>query len=142
MEAIRQLVEHESKTAQYLRLNYLSETLADALQEMEEAQENLKNYALENSAVAQENFITDSLKLDEFRMEKRKVTEFSELLSIMEKIINSGNLDNGSYEKLRLSHPLVDDIDFRRILGMSETISSWVWPEVEALNAVHSARTE
>ena len=59
-------------------MNYLSETLADALQEMETAEENLKNYALENSALAQEIFITDSLKLDEMRMEKRKVTEISD----------------------------------------------------------------
>ena len=50
MEQIRRLVEDESLAAQKLRLNYLSETLADALQEMEKAQKNLKNYALENSA--------------------------------------------------------------------------------------------
>ena len=42
MEEIRQLVEKESNASQALRLNYLSETLADALQDMEKAQENLK----------------------------------------------------------------------------------------------------
>ena len=63
MEEIRDLVENETQTAQRERLNYLSETLADALQEMDKAQQNLKNYALENSANAQENFIYDSLKL-------------------------------------------------------------------------------
>ena len=42
MEEIRQMVEEESKASQLLRLNYLSETLADALQDMEKAQENLK----------------------------------------------------------------------------------------------------
>ena len=36
--------------------------LADALQDMEKAQENLKNYALKNSAMAQENFISGSLQ--------------------------------------------------------------------------------
>ena len=73
MEEIRRLVENENATAQKLRLNYLSETLADALQDMEEARENLKNYALKNIAMAQENFIADSLELDQMRMEKRKV---------------------------------------------------------------------
>lgn len=136
MEEIRRLVENESNTAQDLRLNYLSETLADALQEMEEAQENLKNYALENSTMARENFISDSLKLDQIRMEKRKVEEIFDLLFILEGLINSGNLDGDSYKTLRSSHPLVDDIDFRRILGMSETISAWVWPEIEAIAAV------
>ena len=136
MEEIRKLVESESREAQEHRLLYLSETLADALQDMEKAQENLKNYALKNSAMAQENFISGSLQLNEIRMEKRKVEEISDLLYIIENIIKSGNLDNTSYEALRASHPLVDDIDFRRILGMSETISAWTWPEIETIYAI------
>ena len=112
MEEIRHLVEKESKTVQESRLNYLSETLADALQDMEIAQENLKNYARENSVMAQENFISDSLKLDQIRMEKRKVQAIADLLSVIESVIKSGNLDNKSYEALRSSNPLVDDIDF------------------------------
>ena len=83
MNEIRQMVEEESNTSQALRLNYLSETLADALQEMEKAQENYKNYALENSAMAQENFISDSLKLDKIRMEQRKAKEIADLLSVI-----------------------------------------------------------
>ena len=136
MEELRQLVEDESNTSQALRLNYLSETLADALQDMEEAQKNLKDYALENSAMAQENFISDSLKLDEIRMEQRKVQEIADLLTIVENFIESGNLDSESYEALRSSHPLVDDIEFRRILGMSETISAWSWPDIDTIDAV------
>ena len=136
MEEIRQMVENESNTSKALRLNYLSETLADALQDMENAQENLKNYALENSAMAQENFISDSLKLDQIRMEQRKVQEISDLLSIIENFIKSGNLDSGSYKALRSSHPLVDDIEFRRILGMSDTISAWTWPDIDPIDAV------
>ena len=96
MEELRKLVELESKAAQDLRLNYLSETLADALQDMEKAQENLKNYALENSTMAQENFIYDSLKLDRIRMEKRRVEEIVDLVQIVEDLIQSGNLDINS----------------------------------------------
>ena len=136
MEAIRQMVEEESHASQELRLNYLSRTLADALQEMEEAQKNLKNYARTNSVMAEENFISDSLKLDEIRMEKRKVQEIADLLSVIENFIKSGNLDTKSYEVLRSSNPLVDDIDFRRILGMSETISAWSWPDINTIDAV------
>ena len=136
MEEIRQMVETEGAASQALRLNYLSETLADALQEMETAQKNLKDYALKNSTMAQENFISDSLKLDEIRMEKRKVKEIADLLSIIEDFIKSENLDSKSYEALRSRNPLVDDIDFRRILGMSETISAWSWPNIETIDAV------
>ena len=86
--------------------------------------------------MAQENFISDSLKLDQIRMEQRKVKEIADLLSIIESFIKSGNLDDNSYEALRSSHPLVDDIEFRRILGMSETISAWSWPDIDTIDAV------
>ena len=142
MIELKQLVERESAAAKSRRLNYLSETLADALQEMDRAQKNLKDYALENSTLAQTNFISGSLKLDEIRMEKRKVQEIANLLSILENLIKSGNLDIKSYEALRSTYPLVDDIDFRRILGMSETISAWDWPEIETIEAVRATLTD
>ena len=135
-EEIRLLVENESIAAQKLRLNYLSETLADALQEMDDAQENLKNYALKNSALAQENFISDSLKLDQIRMEKRNSEEIFDLLLIIQSLVKSGNLDSSSYATLRSNQPLVDDVEFRRILGMSETISAWTWPKIQTIEAV------
>ena len=86
--------------------------------------------------MAQENFISDSLKLNGMRMEQRKVQDIANLLSVIEKFIKSGNLDSKSYEALRSSNPLVDDIEFRRILGMSETISAWSWPNIETIEAV------
>ena len=138
MEEVKQLVEFESDKEQELRLTYLSETLADALQDMEEAQKNLKQYALENSALAQENFISGSLKLDELRMESRKVNDFSNVLSIIEELVRTKSFDSNSYDNLRRSFPLVDDVEFRRILGMSETISDWSWPKFEIIKAVEA----
>ena len=136
MEELDLLVEEESNASQELRLNYLSETLADALQEDGKSTKNLKNYALKNSTMAQENFISDSLRLDQLRMERRKAKDIAELLYILENIVRSENLDIKTYEDLRSNHPLVDDIEFRRILGMSETISAWAWPEIETIYAV------
>ena len=37
---------------------------------------------------------------------------------------------------MRNDYPLVDDVNFRRILGMSESISGWSWPEAATLDAV------
>ena len=58
-----QLVEDEDNTAQELKLNYLSETLADALQDMETTQKNLTAFALKNSAEAKEKFRVEALNL-------------------------------------------------------------------------------
>ena len=133
MEEIREMVKKESDVSQERRLNYLSETLADALEDMQKAQKNLKDYALRNSAMAQENFIADSLKLDKIRMEKRKVQAIADLLSVIENTINSGNLDSKSYESLRSSNPLVDDIEFRRILGMAKRSVLGIGPTLKQL---------
>lgn len=136
MESVRLFVQKENESSQMEQLAYLSETLADALQDMEIAQQNLKDYALKNSIIAEENFISGSLKLNEIRDEKRKVEDISKLLSILESLIKSGNLDDEAYNVLRTNYPLVDDIDFRRILGMSEVISAWTWPKLETIKTV------
>ena len=69
---------------------------------------------------------------------ERKVEEIANLLSIIENLLKSKNIDDDSYDMLRSNHPLVDDINFRRILGMSETISAWAWPEIETIDAVNA----
>jgi len=63
MEFTRDLVLEEQEDSTDLRLNYLSETLADALQEMELSQERLKLFALENSTVADQSFVAGSLAI-------------------------------------------------------------------------------
>ena len=76
------------------------------------------------------------MKLDEIRMERRKVEDIDRVLSVLGSLVRAGNLDSVSYETLRSDYPLVDDIEFRRILGMSETVSSWTWPQLETLQDV------
>ena len=96
----------------------------------------IKNYTLENNAAAQENFIVGSLQLDGLRTEKREVTEFLSVLEILKELTQTSNLDMETYEALRVSSPLVDDVDFRRILGMRKTISAWNWPTLETIKNV------
>ena len=136
MEQIRQTVTKEDEKSKKLRLSYLAETLADALQDMETAQGNIKNYTLENSAAAQENFIVGSLQLDSLRIERREAGEFLSVLGKLKNLVELGELDMAAYNSLRVESPLVDDVDFRRVLGMSETISAWSWPSLETIESV------
>ena len=66
-------------------------------------------------------------------MELRRVKEIVNVLEVINSLLKQGPLDNLDYMALREKHPLVDDIGFRRILGMSEIISSWSWPNVEVI---------
>ena len=136
MDEIRFLVEEEKKASSTRRLSYLSKTLADALQDMEESQKKLKNFALRNSTLAQESFFSGSLKLEELRNENKEAEEFSQIIKVLKELIKEGQLNNQNYKNLRNDYPLVDDVNFRRILGMSESISGWSWPEAATLDAV------
>ena len=42
------------------------------------------------------------------------------VLQRLEELVKMGSKDRGAYEALRTSPPIVDDVNFRRILGMSE----------------------
>ena len=137
MELVREMIEDQDNTFKAFRLSYLAETLADALQDMEAAQSKLKEYALENSAAAQENFVSGSVRLDTLRVEKREAEEFMTVLQQLEALVKLGNLNRDAYEALRASSPIVDDVNFRRILGMSETISAWRWPSLETIQQVN-----
>ena len=136
MQKINELVEFDNAQTSEKRLTYLSKTLADALQDMELAQKKLKDFALQNSTAALENFLSGTLTLDELRMEQRKTKEITFVLQILEDLVKTGDLNDTSYQALRETYPLVDDVSFRRILGMSETISAWTWPDIETVNAV------
>lgn len=136
MAFTRDLVLDEQEESTDLRLNYLSETLADALQEMERTQERLKLYALENSTVANQSFVAGSLQLDQLRSERQDALEFTTTLTRLEEIVKFGALDQNAYLTLRDTNPMIDDVRFRRIMGMSETISAWSWPELETIQAV------
>ena len=58
--------------------------------------QNIKNYTLENSAAAQENFIVGSLQLDALRLERREAEEF---LSVL-KTIREAYQDKRSHEEI------------------------------------------
>ena len=136
MEFTRDLVLDEQEESTDLRLNYLSETLADALQEMERSQERLKQFALENSTVADQSFVAGSLQLDRLRVERQDALEFTTTLTRLEELVKLGATDQSAYIALRDANPMIDDVRFRRIMGMSETISAWSWPDLDTIQAV------
>ena len=136
MELVRKMIEDQDNSSKAFRLSYLAGTLADALEDMESAQSKLKEYALQNSTAAQENFVTGSVRLDTLRVEKREAEDFMTVLQRLQELVESENLDAETYEALRASFPIVDDVNFRRILGMSETISAWRWPSLETIQQV------
>ena len=136
MDFTNALFRQESEEEIEKRLQYLSSTLAGALQDLENSQNDLKNFALKNSTLARENFLQGSLKLDQSRIDLKKSLEILTLLNLLQETVQTGDLDDNRYQEIREQYPLIDDVGFRRILGMGESISAWSWPNINVLKAI------
>ena len=61
MEQVRKLIQKEEDKSKEFRLTYLAETLADALQDMENAQTKLKDFALQTVLLHQKILLQEVL---------------------------------------------------------------------------------
>ena len=122
--------------AQADQLDYLSNILLDAQLDLEKAQSKLKNFSIANGALPIETFALGSLRLEALREQLKRTLEIHnaafQLLFLLEKN-ETTDLD---YLTLRKNFPIVDQVEFRRVLGQSEIISSWAWPSKVSVNAV------
>ena len=136
MNEIISLKKNKKDTEQDQQLSYLSNTLANALSDLEVAQSNLKEFALENSALPLENFAAGSLQLDALREQLSKASVLYEAVAALSLMLQNKTTDQENYIALRQQFPIVDQVEFRRVLGQNEIISSWSWPEASTIDAV------
>jgi uncharacterized protein involved in exopolysaccharide biosynthesis len=129
-------------TKQDQQLTYLSNTLAKALNDLEDSQSRLKNFALKNSALPLESFAAGSLQLDTLREQLNRATDLREAAKALLLMLENSTIDQANYFALRQEFPIVDQVEFRRVLGQNEIISSWDWPEVQSVEAVIDTLSE
>lgn len=134
-----QIHKNEKKNSQ---LNYFSETLATAKNELEQTQSDLKRFALENSALPFENFAAGSVQLDILREKLIKTSELYDAILELEKITRKKDLSEKKYLSLRLKHPVIDHVEFRRVLGQNEIIGSWSWPLESTVRTVRETLSQ
>ncbi|MDB4132527.1 hypothetical protein N9608_03475, partial [Amylibacter sp.] len=135
-------LENKKNTEQDEQLSYLSNTLAKALSDLEASQSSLKQFALENSALPLESFAARSLQLDGLREQLSRTTELYDAVVALSSMLQNKTTDQKSYLALRQQFPIVDQVEFRRVLGQNEIISSWSWPESSSVDAVFDTLTE
>ena len=142
MNSIILIARNKRNMEQDQHLNYLSNTLADAINDLEISQNNLKDFALENSALPLENFKAGSFKLDIYRDQLSRTSELYDAAAALSLIVKNKIKNHDNYLKLRKEFPIVDQVEFRRILGQNEIISSWNWPETSSINAILDTLSE
>ena len=142
MDAVISNAKNKKNTEQDQQLSYLSNTLAKALNDLEVSQSNLKEFALENSALPLENFAAGSLQLDALREQLSRTSELHEAVAALWLMLQNKTTDQNNYLALRQQFPIVDQVEFRRVLGQNEIISSWSWPEASSVNTVFDTLSE
>lgn len=130
-------LDHQSQ-----RLDYLSETLADALGDLEDTQNKLKKFTVENTSQPLERFISETLVLDTLRANLSRTTEIHNALFKLSSLLKSGSTSRSDYILLSETFPIVDQVEFRRVLGQNEIISSWTWPNKLIVAKVYDTLTD
>ncbi len=136
MDEVITITEQEKKERQDSQIAYLSENLAKTLREMEDAQERLKNFAVENSTLSTQALAKGSVALDEARNRLARTTDLRDAANALLKAIDQGKANKQTYEALRKTFPIIDDVEFRRVLGLSEIVSDFTWPDRELIASV------
>lgn len=139
---VKELSEEEKQT-QREQLTYLSDQLADALAEMEATKKSVADFALTNSLSSPSAFATRSELMFDLREQLRRTQEMALAVKELSSVMSSeSSLTQDDYEKLRLSSPIIDDVDFRRLIGVPEALDAWLWPPKERLGGFSSTLTD
>lgn len=121
------------------QLAYLSEQLANSLTKMETTRRGVADFALANSLASSQAFTTRSQAMFNLREDLKRAQEMaaavSELSSVMAAEVNPSDKD---YQVLRAEFPIVDDLNFRRRIGMPEALDAWEWPPASRLGGFSS----
>jgi uncharacterized protein involved in exopolysaccharide biosynthesis len=142
MDTIISTEKARKKTQQEEQLSFLAGTLAEALGELEVSQSNLKKFIMENSALPLESFTAGSLKLDQLREKFNETSELHEAVAALLLMVQNKTTNQADYISLRQKFPIVDQVEFRRVMGQNEIISYWNWPEINTVIAVFDTLTE
>lgn len=124
------------------QISFLSSTMADALSDLELVQSKLKTFAVENSALPLESFTLGSLQIDALREELERSDELILAASELKKLLQKKHTNEEDYLYLSNEFPIIDQTEFRRVFGQSESMSSWNWPEISTVLAVLDTLSE
>jgi uncharacterized protein involved in exopolysaccharide biosynthesis len=119
----------QSESGKEFHLNYLSNALAGSLFELEKAQNDLQNFTLNKSSLPKESFAVATIKLESEKIKLEQTSKLYFAVKEMADIYENHDKNILNYKKLRMMHPIVDEVVFRRIFGQNEIVTAWTWPD-------------
>ena len=133
----------EKRRADRERLNYLSEQLAAAATQMEDTSQAVSEFALANSLSAPGAFAQRSEEIYQLNEQRRRSLDMIRATKAMLDVLATNAAPSvEAYETLKKDHVIVDDVEFRRLLGVAESLTQWQWPNANRLLASLSVLNE
>lgn len=127
----------EKRDFDRIQLLYVSEVLANLTIELENTQQAALNFALANSLDSEEQLAIRSRLLfdlrENLRLNQKMQSAAEALLAVLGNSVSASDLE---YQNIRRSHPIVDNPEFRRLLGTEGDPTTLVWPQKDDLASV------
>lgn len=136
MQALIKENEDKRALSSEMQLDYLSTALADAKADLEFSQNMVKDFTLENSVTSVEKFGISTIKLEQTRSQYSRTVDLYDAVYQMKNILIKNPNNPKSYAELKSKNPIVDQVEFRQLFGLSENISEWSWPSVIAVSDI------
>lgn len=133
----------EARAEDLAQLNYLSEQLAEAATQMEDTSQAVSEFALANSLSAPGAFAQRSEEIYQLNEQQRRSVAMISAVNAIQRVLDANPSPSfPDYLALKSEHTIVDEVEFRRLLSISESLTQWVWPDPNRLTASLDVLTE
>ena len=133
----------EARAEDLAQLNYLSEQLAEAATQMEDTSQAVSEFALANSLSAPGAFAQRSEEIYQLNEQQRRSVAMISAVNAIQRVLDANPSPSfPDYLTLKSEHTIVDEVEFRRLLSISESLTQWVWPDPNRLTASLDVLTE
>lgn len=133
----------EARAENLAQLNYLSEQLAEAATQMEDTSQAVSEFALANSLSAPGAFAQRSEEIYQLNEQQRRSIAMVSAVNAIQRVLEANPSPSfPDYLALKSEHTIVDEVEFRRLLSISESLTQWVWPDPRRLTASLDVLTE
>jgi len=136
MTHIIQSIEIETDNERSEKLKYLSNTLATALDKLERSQSILKEFSITKATNPFEAFEMATAKLTNVTTTYDQATILYNATKALLEVLKNKTPNLQDYNILKNQHPIIDDVEFRRIFGQNAIIREWSWPDIETVMTV------
>jgi len=134
---VKEELTNEDKNSDRDTLNYLATELAKAQKDLEEKKQTVRYFSLSNGLGPPAEFFQRSQKMAELREELKTIADTQLGIKAIRNLITQlKNPTPQDYSQVRTEFPIMDKLEFRRLLGISEALNSWTNPSISKLDNV------